>query len=219
MTVCSKRLLWRAIGPCLIALGGRPSSAAPVWNTVEQVSYPWTGAQNYVFTVEAAAPTASGGGAVEDSPELRITGPRHTSLVVSVSGGLVTKSQGVSRQSLLKDDLLSSQYLYLSPRLVGQNHAPALIVFGWAYASDPGSIRVIALDASGRAHVAFASDTFLLEDIVDLDGDGIDELVGRPSLSQKFGGCLETYDPFAVYRFFQHSTTDRALFRKTKQSI
>jgi hypothetical protein len=75
-----------------------------------------------------------------------------------------------------------------------------LIVFGWGFGSDPGSLVILTLDPSGAPVTVFQSDAFELNALVDLDGDGVAEVVGKHSLSEVWGRCFETYDPYSVYR-------------------
>ncbi len=87
------------------------------------------------------------------------------------------------------------------------------MVTGWAYASDPGSFHTLILSDGAAPREVLGSDTFLLTDVVDLDGDGVPEIVGKHSLSQAWGRCFTTYDPFAVYRLPSSSaaTAERSL--------
>jgi hypothetical protein len=71
-------------------------------------------------------------------------------------------------------------------------------VFGWAYGGDPGSLHVLSLDKTGYPFEVFVS-TFELAALIDLDGDGTSEIVGKRCLSQLSGG-FSTYDPYSVYR-------------------
>jgi hypothetical protein len=76
----------------------------------------------------------------------------------------------------------------------------------------------LSLDKSGYPIDVFAEDEFDLAALVDLDGDGVLEIVGKPSLSQ-CGGCDTcSYDPFAVYRLpkppIRKATYNLALSRK-----
>lgn len=66
--------------------------------------------------------------------------------------------------------------------------------------SDPGSLNIVALNQRGVPAVVFSSKTFQLTAIKDLDGDNQPEIVGLHCLSQEWGTCMTTYDPFSVYR-------------------
>ena len=75
-----------------------------------------------------------------------------------------------------------------------------LVLFGWAYGSDPGSLHILALDRTGYPVGVFSSDTFGLMALADTDGDGACEIIGKHSLSHLWGTCFSTYDPYSVYR-------------------
>ena len=185
--------------PAAVAVSNPPSIAR--WKTIETMRYSWRhGAPAYTFVVEENLDPPK-----TDSdprtPRLRIVSPNGGDLIVAVEGGLVKSSDGLGSKAIASDNLLKSDFVYLSPKLKGSHGEPALIVFGWAFASDPGSIRVVALDANATPRLIFSHDTFDLDAIADLDGDGAAELIGHRSLSQGFGKCFQTCDPFAVYRF------------------
>lgn len=110
-----------------------------------------------------------------------------------------------------KDNLLRSPSLYLTPRLRGPGGTPMLIVFGWGFASDPGSLVILTLDQRGAPMKVFQSDAFELTALLDLNRDGNPEVVGKRSLSQVWGRCFETYDPYAVYRL-AGSPVPRAIY-------
>jgi len=135
----------------------------------------------------------------QDFPRLRVRGP-HGELRVDAEGGLVSLKHGlIMDKRLMRDNVLKSKTFYLSPHFKDATGAPLVIVLGMAFASDPGSIRVVALPADGKPRLAFSNDTFEPSEIADLDGDGLYELIGRPSYSQSYSDCMKTYDPFAVY--------------------
>jgi hypothetical protein len=125
---------------------------------------------------------------------------RGARLRVAVEGGLVPLSEGlIFNKRFARQNVVGSRYVYLASQLKDAGGNAMLIVLGRAYASDPGSIRVIGRDVRGAPALVLSLDTFEPADIVDLDGDGRAELVGNPSFSQS-DGCVKTYDPFAVYR-------------------
>ena len=76
---------------------------------------------------------------------------------------------------------------------------PMLIIFGWAYGSAPGSIRIVALNSHGTPQILFSAQTFLLTRTVTLHNGRNLEIIGVRSMAQK-SGCLETYNPYIVYR-------------------
>lgn len=94
---------------------------------------------------------------------------------------------------------IGSEYLLFLPSGNDAARAPLLVLTGWPYGSSPGSLHVIVLD-SGFPRVVFAKDAFELVDYADLDGDGFEELIGPPCLSQAWGPGLSTYTPYHVYK-------------------
>jgi hypothetical protein len=167
------------------------------WRPIETTSVEWSqGRGPYTLIVEELEDESA-----EDSPRLRIGVPDGRSLIITAPGGLVTINDGLLLdQRLAGDNLLRSTYLYLTTRLKGPRRSPMLVVFGQAYASDPGSLRVLSLDGSGYPLPVFTSNTFDLTALEDTDGDGNCEIVGKHCLSQSWGKCFTTYDPYSVYR-------------------
>ncbi len=162
------------------------------WHAIETARFAWrSGASAYKFIVEEGP----------GDRRLRIIDPDGAVHIISVEGGFVTIVDGLAEPALANDNLLKSKYAYLSPKLRNARNEPLLIGFGWAFASDPGSIRVIGLDARGIPRVIFSDDTFRLFAIGDLDGRGRPDLIGIRSVSESVNGCVRTYDPFSVLRF------------------
>jgi hypothetical protein len=174
------------------------STPSVKWRPVETVA--WRTSPALRAVVEQAD--------VEDSPRLRITGANRIDFVVSAEGGLVKLTQGLLEPTLRHLNTVAASYVFLPRNVVAADGTPLLIVTGWAFASDPGSLRVIALNEQRRPYLVFSSDTFDLSALADLDGDGLAEIIGKHSLSQMFGPedpshpgrhCFLTYDPFLVY--------------------
>lgn len=174
----------------ILALHGISLSQA---KTVAQTSYRWDPhrpAYNFVLEVP---------GDPDVYTQLRIVLPNARQFTFPDSGGTVKIADQLKEKRLVSKNLIRSEYFYFSPELRNKWGVPALVLFGYAYASDPGVIQIFELDSSGIPHKVFDTE-FLLTDIKDLDGDGKYELVGKHSLSQLWGKCFSTYDPFLVYR-------------------
>jgi hypothetical protein len=75
-----------------------------------------------------------------------------------------------------------------------------LLLFGYSYASSPGSLDLVELASGGPPRIVLHKDELGIIEMKDLDSDGVTELVGYPCMSQEFGNGLETYDPFNVYK-------------------
>jgi hypothetical protein len=174
---------------------------------IEKTAFPWlkTG-RPYTFILESVE------GANEN--RLRIEVPGRHDFILSVPGGIVTVNDGLLNKKLAADNLLKSNYLYLSPKFTDIKERSMLFVFGSAYGSSPGSVRVLSLDQSGYPVEVFSSNEFEVTALTDLNGDGIAEIIGKRCLSQISGTCLSTYDPYSVYRL-PRSGVGKAMFSLT----
>jgi hypothetical protein len=178
-------LLWQTPAPALKSVKMR---------AVETITFRWRkGGDPYTFIVESPGEDA-------DGARLRIKVPGKRDFVLSLPGGVVTTSDGWLDKKLSAENLLKSDYLYLTPRLKNGEGMPMLVVFGWAYGSAPGSLRVLSLDKTGYPVGVFRDANFQLTSLTDLDGDGIAEIIGKHSYSELSGENISTYDPYSVYR-------------------
>jgi hypothetical protein len=133
----------------------------------------------------------------DDSPRIHIDWRGHRALTVQPEGGLVRVADAVKWARGLPSNRLSSAWVY-SPKFSSRAGENFYLMFGWAFASDPGSLRIVRIRADGKPQLVYSDDTFLVDAIAE-DTDGL-ELAGRRSLSEAMGGCLTTYDPFTVIR-------------------
>jgi hypothetical protein len=117
-------------------------------------------------------------------------------------------------KEMTKMNILKSEYLLMLDSFKGKSQYPLLMVFGEGIASDPGAFHVIALSKDGTPHEIMSLENFYIEEIVDLNNDGIQEIIGKKCLSQLWGACFSTYDPFSVYCFGKHST-DKMKYKMT----
>jgi hypothetical protein len=182
------------------------------WRVIEHVTIPW-GSPPKQYTVILDEPVRDA--AVDDEwQRIRVRAPSGEVFTTrSGQGPLVPVREGVFDSTLVLDNLTRSTHFYLSPKLRTFSGAPMLLLFGFAYASDPGSLKVLAPGAGGLPIEAFSSNEFELTAVEDLNGDGSAELIGKPSLSQ-CGGCNHcSYDPFAVYRFPTDRVAKRFMIR------
>jgi hypothetical protein len=95
-------------------------------------------------------------------------------------------------------NLSSSKYAYVLPPSNSGKLRPLVFLVTPEYGSDPGTLYVFALDASGRPKIIFKN-IFHIVEFRDLDGDGLAEIAGQPCFSQGWGHDFLTYDPFHVY--------------------
>ncbi len=183
-----------------LVIGGSAQTAPPVQRRtqalIEAQAFAWlSGRAPYGLRIEGKPDNEAG------LPTLRVAGLDGPPLVVRAEGGLVPYAEGLLPPlASHPGQTLASRYVYSSASLRDREGRPLIVVFGYAFASDPGAIRVVGLDSARRPRVLLADETFALADVRDLDGDGVPELIGRRSLSQTSGECRATYDPYAVYR-------------------
>ena len=136
---------------------------------------------------------------------LRIQTPGQVDFLLPLASGVAQLNEKILDKELLADNLLSSSYLYVSPQLRDHSGRPMLLVFGEPLGSDPGSLNIVALGQMRVPIVVFSSKAFQLIAIKDLDRDNRSEIVGLHCLSQEWGTCFSTYDPYSVYRFSYRS--------------
>ncbi|MFN2598152.1 MAG: hypothetical protein ABR563_13315 [Pyrinomonadaceae bacterium] len=178
-------LLWQTPAPALKRVN---------WRSVETTDFRWRkGGETYTSVVESDVQG-------KEETELLIRVPSGRDFWLSIPGGVVKASDGWLDKKLAAENLLKSNYLFLTNRLKNGEGTPMLIVFGAAKASAPGSLRVLSLDKTGYPVEVLSDDNFQLTSLADLDGDGIAEIVGKHCLSQLSGAGVSTYDPYSVYR-------------------
>jgi len=168
-------------------------SNSSTWQAIETTTFNWTKHGPHTFVLESNSGN-------EPELRLRIKIKDKPDAIVSVPGGIIKLNGETMDQGLTADNLLHSAYLYLTPKLHDSAGRPMLILFGEAFASDPESLRILALDKNDSMIEVFKSDSFRLTALIDLDGDGRSEIVGQHCFSQRWGTCFLTYDPYSVYR-------------------
>jgi hypothetical protein len=186
-----------AILSVLLSIG----HAQTQWKQVETVHFDWGGpGQAATFVLERPLQSDGPG----DFTRLRIRTPGHHEFVLNDEEGLVNfRKENCSFPFAFckRKNLVNSDYLLFLPVSEGRS---ALFVFGWAYASSPGSLHVIELNTDGTPYESLSKKEFDLYDLKDVDADGIPEIVGKDCMSQSWGGeggnALSTYDPYSVYR-------------------
>lgn len=96
-----------------------------------------------------------------------------------------------------KNNLVQNEYVLAAK---AKENRTLLLLFGYTYASSPGSLDVLEISDDYQIRVALHRDEFALKELRDIDGDGIVEIVGLPCFSETWGQGLTTYDPFNVYK-------------------
>ncbi|HTT99454.1 MAG TPA: hypothetical protein VMF58_15505 [Rhizomicrobium sp.] len=191
------------------------SDAVPAkkWVAIEASHYAWhKGAAPYTFAVEEGH-----GRGNETSPRLDIVDPSGKSVTVAAGGGWTTLTGDQMLAPPVRDNLLHSNYLFLTAKLANAAGEPMLFVFGQPDASESGAMRVIALDPKGVPRVVLAEGTYRLMALEDLDHDGENEVIGARTLSQSSGACTKSYDPISVFKLT--ATRDRLVYSKALSRI
>jgi hypothetical protein len=170
------------------------------WREVSSIKFKWDkNSDSYSFILEIPNDWGDAG----DYLRVRILSPDKHEYCFADSDGLVKISLCLD-STLSKKNLVNSHYLYFSPDLKTNRGTPALILFGWPYASSPGKLHIIVLDKTGKPNEVF-SNNFDINKFIDVDKDGSKELVGSHSCAQTWK-CYESYSPFAVYELSDSMT-------------
>jgi hypothetical protein len=186
--------------PFVVAL--QLHAAGPAWKVLDRAAIAWrAGATPYeVVLEEPAEPT----GDADLVYRIRVRVPGKRDFIVVDDRGLeayvpVREALRGGNRALIPRGLADSARMLLLP-LHGDGGTSVFAVFGAGEGSDPNELTLIGFDATGYPRLLLRK-VFDLVDVTDLDGDGAPEIVGLPSLSQTYGKCSSTYDPYAVYRF------------------
>ncbi len=165
------------------------------WKQVETLHFDWTGpGQTATFILERPQNSNFSG----DFTRLHIRTPGHREFVLTDGEGLVNYRKEVCSSHVgfcKKENLVASNHVLLLPA-AGRN---ILFVFGWAYASSPGSFHVLALDGEGMPFELLSLREFEFVDLIEADTDGAPAIVGKKCLSPEWGHDFLTYDPYSVY--------------------
>jgi len=183
------------------------------WLRVETTRYDWSrDGKPYTFVLDTPRNWDAGG----DYSRLRILAPDGRRFTFASRNGLTTLADTFDPQwarphlaALLKKNPVTSQHLLFLPINSNSENPLLLFLFGWAYGSSPGSLRVIVLEQGAPRQILHLKE-FQLMDYLDLNGDGNFEIIGKHCLSQTWGAGLLTYDPYSVYTL-SHGRAGRAL--------
>ncbi len=172
------------------------SYAQTQWKQVETLHFDWAG-PGQTATLMLDVPVHPDGNG--DFTRLRIRTPGHREFVLADDDGFVNYRKDVCSYNAgvcKKKNLVTSDHVLLLP--VAERDI--LFVFGWAYASSPGSFHVLALDGSGVPFELLSLREFDFVDLMEVDSDRSPAIVGKKCLSQEWGHDFLTYDPYSVYR-------------------
>ena len=184
----------RLLGFCFVIAVVVPVSGATTWKRVATISGHECSGRTFILEIPADWHAAG------EFSRLRIQSSGLPEFVLTSDSGWTKYRDFIplTLRSRLRN-LVNSQYLYCTSVPFGKTDRTLLFVIGWPYASSPGSVHVIQLEGNRAPVVVFRKDEFEVSDLIDLDGDGKPEIVGRPCLSQEWGDHLLTYAPSHVY--------------------
>ena len=177
------------------------SVVATGWCTLEVRHFTWRAGQgSYDLVIERPLDSAAMG---DIGTRLRIRTPSgiERSFYDTIGPGGITEIDSHLDSTLLRESPLASAYLLATSRIRSPAGDPVLFAFGWGYASDQATFRVIGLNADGVPYEVLFLEHFGLTNIRDLDGDGQAELLGFQWMSEGFGRCYWTYNPVFVLSF------------------
>jgi hypothetical protein len=75
-----------------------------------------------------------------------------------------------------------------------------IFLFGFGYASSFGKLDMLEISDTGEPRLALHLGELKLEEVRDLDGHGIVEVIGKTCMTETWGNDLLTYSPFNVYK-------------------
>lgn len=192
----TRKLIWFVLVAFTSAVYGQSE-----WKQVEELHFAWAG---HATTLILDRPTDYDGGG--DFTRLRILMPSHQEFVLLDNDGLENFREGACKYKKTgfcrERNLIASEHVLALPR----SRSEVLLVFGWSYASSPGSFHLIALNGDGTPYELLSLKEFDFDKFVDVEGDSDRGLVGKKCFSQEFGDGLLTYDPYSVYLFPKSSS-------------
>ncbi|WP_243385027.1 hypothetical protein [Geothrix alkalitolerans] len=160
---------------------------------VEQVQFDWCG-DGKPFDLVAEHTTEQEGGG--DFTKVKFF--KDSKLVYSFEDkdGLTSIKESVGPKIIerARYNLLKSKYFLAIQAVQNPLGHPLLFLFGYAYASDPGSLHIFELKENGLPNEVNRFNLFYLADFTNQDRS----IVGGGS-SESFGPCFEEYNPFFVY--------------------
>lgn len=173
-----------------------PAVAQSDWKQVSEVRFDWDGSRGVRITFEIPRTWNDPG----EFTRIHIDVPGQKPMsFTNESGWVKYTSKGASLRPALRQvhNFVQSDFALA---LRASKNRTLLFLFGYPYASSPGSLDVFGISESGEVRVVLHREELGLADLIDLDSDGVSEIVGYPCLSQLWGNGLSTYDPFNIYK-------------------
>jgi hypothetical protein len=181
--------------------------AQAAWKTVGTTRFNWGGRAKTEFIFEIPQRRNDPG----DFTQVRIHVEGKKELVLTNKTGWVVYDP---KDQLVSSQLRAAKNLFPSKFALARQAAPErllVFLFGYAYASSPGSLDVLELAEDNTVRVVLHRDELELVDLRDLDGDGTTELITLPCYSQGWGNDLLTYDPVHIYKLSDKPVRDATL--------
>jgi len=179
----------------LIGLSVWPTAAEDTWKLVSSFQYTWDnhGAATFIFEIPSGG--AEGGG---DFTRLRIQVPGQKEFVLTNEGGWVDYTpKEASISSKLPKTLTPSERVLA---VKAAKNRTLIFLFGYGYASSFGKLDMLEISDTGEPRLALRLDELKLEEVRDLDGDGIVEVIGKTCMTETWGNDLLSYSPFNAYK-------------------
>jgi hypothetical protein len=179
----------------MLGLSVWPSTAEDKWKLVSSFQYDWDnhGAVNFVFEIPSAG--AEGGG---DFTRVRIQVPGQKEFVLTNEDGWVDYTPKEASISSKLPSTLAPSKKVLAVK-AAQNRT-LIFLFGFGYASSFGKLDMLEISDTGEPRLALRLDELRLEEVRDLDGDGIAEVIGKTCMTETWGNDLVTYSPFNIFK-------------------
>jgi hypothetical protein len=179
----------------IVCMALHSGSAQTKWRTVSAFKFDW----NSRTGVRAILDIPEGWTGSGDFTRIRIQIPGERQFVLKNDTGWTKfRSEDTSTSAQIRNSYNSLHTDYVLAVNAAEGRI-ILLLFGYSYASSPGSLDVIELPSEGTPRVVLHREELGIREITDLDGDGKAELIAYPCLSQELGNGLRTYDPFNVY--------------------
>jgi hypothetical protein len=170
------------------------------WTVVERIQFDWNG-DSRLFELVAEHTTKQEGGGDFTRVSIFREGKQVGSFEDKDGLTSIKDSVGPKIIERAKHNLLNSKYFLALPEVKNPLGRPLLFLFGYAYASDPGSLHILELRENATPYEIHYFQLFYLADFTNHNRS----IVGGGS-TESFGPCFEEYNPFFVYSWASDPT-------------
>jgi hypothetical protein len=207
MPAASPQVVRAASTPTLAALPSPGAEATPFlitdstkWKTLEEFDYQWKADQP---TTHFKLEVPEGWNDPGDFLRIHIQLKGRAELVLNNDAWIEYSDEKFPDDftRLKRQSLVPSKYVLILPHSHKSDVPPLIFLRTW----DPvaaGRLHIIGWQASGDPLLLF-NDELDLVDVSDVDGDGINEIIGRPCLGEGVGAIgshAGSYKPYQVYK-------------------